>query len=73
MDDRRKENIPPIIKKNVYIHDVDEEDEDLMTRIYSDCFSVYQENDFSNIGYKLNKVSHSVWFGQGLFHSNTVE
>jgi len=25
------------------------------------------------MGYKLHRVNHSVWFGQGLFHTNTVE
>lgn len=62
MDNRRKENILPIIKNNVYTPDVNEENEDMKTRIYSDCFSVYQENDFLNMGYKLHRVNHSVWF-----------
>ena len=25
------------------------------------------------MGYILHKVNHSIWFGQGLFHTNTVE
>ena len=34
MDNKRKENILPIIKKNVYTPDVNEENEDMMTRIF---------------------------------------
>lgn len=30
------------------------------TRIYNDCFSSYQINDFISAGYKLLKVNHSV-------------
>ena len=25
------------------------------------------------MGYILHRVNHSVWFGQGLFHTNTIE
>ena len=25
------------------------------------------------MGFKLNKVNHSIWFGTGLFHTNTIE
>ena len=41
--------------------------------IYSDYFSTYQPEDFSNMGFKLNKVNHSVWFGECLLHTNIVE
>ena len=44
------------------------------TRVYSDSFTSYQVRDFKRWGYILKKkVNHSVWFGYGLFHMNTVE
>ena len=83
MNNRTKENLLPIIKENIYTYDENEENEDsdeninldisLKTRIYSDCFSVYQANDFKDMGYILHRVNHSVWFGQGLFHTNSIE
>ena len=30
------------------------------TRIYTDCFTSYQELDFNNLGYILLRVNHSV-------------
>ena len=83
MNNRTKENLLPIIKENIYTYDENEENEDsdeninldigYKTRIYSDCFSVYQANDFEEMGYILHRVNHSVWFGQGLFHTNSIE
>ena len=70
MSDRTKEKLLPIVKDNVYTND---ENEETRTRIYSDSFATYQPDDFENMGFKLNKVNHSVWFGVGLFHTNTVE
>ena len=70
MSNRTKEKLLPIVKDNVYTNDMDDETK---TRIYSDSFAAYQEEDFENMGFKLNKVNHSVWFGIGLFHTNTVE
>ena len=72
MDNRTLDNLLGIIKKNVYILDPNEED-DMKTRIYSDYFTSYQKRDFYDSGYILNKVNHSVYFGQGLFHTNIVE
>ena len=72
MKDRTRNNLLDIVKKNVYTLDPNEDDE-MKTRIYSDYFSSYQVRDFYDNGYILNKVNHSVWFGQGLFHTNTVE
>ena len=43
------------------------------TRIYSDVFASYQIIDFNKVGYILNKVNHSYWFGYGSFHTNTIE
>ena len=70
MSNRTKEKLLPIVRDNVYTNDMNDETK---TRIYSDSFATYQEEDFENLGYKLNKVNHSVWFGIGLFHTNTVE
>ena len=36
-------------------------------------FQTYQINDFNNLGYKLYKVNHSVLFGKGHFHTNSIE
>ena len=72
-DDRRKENLLPIISNNVSTIVQNDGDIDLRTRVYSDCFSAYSETDFNAIGYRLHRVNHSVWFGQGYFHTNTFE
>ena len=73
MNDRTRDNLLNIVKKNVYtLNNVN--NDDFKTRIYSDFFaSWYQEADFRRLGYFLHKVNHSVWFGQGLFHTNTME
>ena len=85
MNNRTKENLLPIIKENIYTYNENENEENedsdennnlaisLKTRIYSDCYSVYQTNDFKDMGYILHRVNHSVWFGQGLFHTNSIE
>lgn len=41
--------------------------------IGSDSFTSYQVNNFKRLGFILKKVNHSIWFGYGLFHNNTVE
>ena len=46
-DDRRKEKLLPIISNNVETIDHNDGDIDLRTRVYSDCFSAYLENDFN--------------------------
>ena len=57
LNDRTKNNLLAIIKKNIITYD--EEDEDLSeinsikTRIYSDSYSSYQPNDFKNAGYQF--------------------
>ena len=43
------------------------------TRIYSDCLKPYQVSNFNVLGYILLRVNHSIWFGYGLFHTNTIE
>ena len=45
----------------------------MKTRVYSDCYAVYRESDFTARWFLLHRVNHSVWFGFGLFHTNTVE
>ena len=72
MNDRTRDTLLNSVKNNVYTTGPNT-DEDFKTGIYSDCFSSYQASDFSALGFKLNKLNHSVWFGQGLFHTNTVE
>ena len=73
MDDRRKEKLLPLIRKNVYTYDIIEDNRDYRTRIYSDCYSVYRQDDFNAMGFLLHRVNHSIWFGQDSFHTNTVE
>ena len=29
--------------------------------------------DFNRLGYILYRVNHSIWFGLGLFHTNSIE
>ena len=72
MNNRTSNNLLPIVKENVFTLAPDEDD-DFKTRIYSDCFKSYQVSDFYELGFILNKVKHNIWFGQGLFHTNTVE
>ena len=78
-NNRARDTLLPIVKKNVYtyynsvINNHDPNDQFPATRIYSDCFLSYQENDFNGSGYILHRVNHSVWFGQGSFHTNNIE
>ena len=52
MNDRTRDNLLKIIKKNVYtLNDVNKDD--FKTRIYSDCLASYQETDFRRLGYLL--------------------
>ena len=73
MDNRRKENLIPLVVKNVHTETNSVFGIDFRTRVYSDCFSVYREQDFEGLGYLLHRVNHSIWFGRGLFHTNTIE
>ena len=80
LNNRTKENLLPLIKSNIvtdenYNNDNEEisEEDNVQTRVYSDCFRSYQVNDFRNMGYILKRINHSVWFGIGLFHSNNIE
>ena len=70
MENRTKENLLPIITKNIYTYEYQREI-DLRTPIYSDCFASYRENGLANMDFILHRVNHSVWFGQGRFHTNT--
>jgi len=45
----------------------------LSTRIYSDCWRAYNKDDFKNNGFYLHRVNHSIWWGKGLFTTNTIE
>ena len=81
LDNRTRQTLIPIILNNVYtINDLSEyhNNQDihlysLSTRVYSDCWRAYNEIDFKNNGFILHRVNHSVWFGSGLFHTNTIE
>jgi len=78
-NNRTKESLLPIIKKNIFsnynnlANNSDPNDEIFSTRIYSDCFQSYQVSDINHIGYILHKANHSIWFGQGHFHTNSIE
>ena len=81
LDNRSRESLLPIIIKNVYTYNDlsqyntsrDIHKYSLSTRIYSDCWAAYSKEDFKNEGYILHRVNHTVWFGKGLFHTNTIE
>ena len=62
LNNRTKENLLPIIERNVLTNDTDN-NLNLKTRIYSDSYASYQPNDFEERGYILHRVNHSVWFG----------
>lgn len=78
-NNRTKEKLLPLIKKIIYTfyqsiyNNKDPKDEIYTTRIFSDCFQIYQVKDFNELGFKLYKVNHSVWFGKGNFHTNSIE
>ena len=78
IDRGTKEKILPIVKNNIYsyqsqiINNNDPDEDFPATRIYTDCFPVYQESDFNRLGYILYGVNHSIWFGQGLFNTNSI-
>ena len=83
LDNRAKESLLPLVIQNVAtIDDIKGNNYNsneelhkycLSTRIYSDCWSAYQFNDFKQKGFYLHRVNHSIWFGSGLFHTNNVE
>ena len=50
-----------------------DENVSVKTRIFSECFRSYQPIYFKNVGFILKRVNHSVWFGKGLLHTNTIE
>ena len=78
-NDRTKEKILQIVKNNVYsyhggiINNNDPDENNPATIIYKDYFSIYQELDFNRLGYFLYRVNHSIWLGQGLFYTNSIE
>ena len=73
MNNRTKQNLLPLIKNNVNTIAPIDGNNEYTTRVYSDCFSSYQERDFTEMNFILHRVNHSVWFGRGSFHTNTVE
>lgn len=81
LDNRSRETLIPLVIKNVFTNNdlgqfnnkKDIHKYSLSTRIYSDCWAAYDKEDFKNKGYILHRVNHSIWFGKGLFHTNTIE
>ena len=76
----RKNKLLPIINNNISSNSEDNDNGMdvearylINTRIFSDCWSSYQINDFREMGFILNRINHSVWFGYGDFHNNTIE
>lgn len=70
LNNRTKHNLLLIVKNNVStaINEDNEninviENESCKTRIYSDCYSSYQINDFHDMGYILETTEslHLVW------------
>ena len=73
-EDRTQEILLNIVKNNAYTFNDNLDDETTFnTRIYSDCLARYQPLAFKNAGYKLHRFNDSVWFGSGLFHTNSIE
>ena len=73
MVDRSQDTLLGLVKKNVVtVGDDLDYAYTLDTRIYSDLFASYQYNAFKNGGYVLH-VNHSIWFGYGLFNTNSVD
>lgn len=80
LNNRTKECLLPLLNNNVAINgeanlnlNMENEQYLINTRVYSDMFASYQLNDFAQLGYILRRVNHSVWFGYGQFHTNTIE
>ena len=78
-NNRKNYTILSIIKNNIYkINDSinnneDPNDEYYPRRNFSDCFQTYQINELNNLGFKLHKINHSVLFGRGHFHTNSIK
>lgn len=46
----------------------------MMKYIQQESYQIISKlQDFNNMGYKLYKINHSVWFGSGHFHTNSIE
>ena len=83
LNNRTKEELLPLIIKNVAtngdIINMSNRSKDylhkycLSTRIYSDCCQANNKQDFKNNGYYLHRVNHSIWWGKGLFNTNSIE
>ena len=77
LNNRTKQKLLAIFNKYVSTNaeeDPDlEEEESVKTRVYSDSFSSYQVRDFQANRYILKRINHSVWFGIGINHTNTIE
>lgn len=63
----------PYVKNKVFTHGIDNNDTEFTIRIYSDCFSSYRQEDFTNTGYILHRMNYSICFCQGMLHTNSIE
>ena len=55
-------------RSNAYLHQYY-----LSTHVYSDCWRAFNPTDFKNNGFYLHRVNHSIWWGKGLFNTNSIE
>ena len=86
LNNRTKNKLLPLAKNNVFtppeedFMDIEDDNNQIIeerfsinTRVFSDSFSSYQISDFENLRLILKRVNHSVWFGIGSLHTNTIE
>ena len=79
MNNRTQNNLLKLVCDNVYTvnNSFDENNDNIHsafnTRIYSDSFASYQTGLFEEKGFILHLVNHSICFGNGLFHTNSIE
>ena len=78
LNNRTKKNLLTLVEKYVNTIDINEEGDDiedfsLKTRVYSDCFRSYRVSGFNEMGFILKSVNHSICFGAGNLHTNTIE
>ena len=60
LNDRRKETLLPLIRKNVSTMPPHNGNNEFTTRVFSDFFASYRKEDFMGMDYILNRVNHSV-------------
>ena len=86
LNNTTKNKLLPLVKNNVFTPqeedymDIDNDNNQIIeerfsikTIVFSNSFSSYQQSDFINLVLILKSVNHSVWFGIGSLHTNTIE